>query len=57
MQGLFAVHVQTCSEFSWWLQHVGAWLFIAALVVLQSGLLLEHIWDRGTGQLFFALSP
>ena len=51
-EDLFAVHVQTWSEFSWWLQNVGAWLFVVALVVLQSGLLLELIWDRETGQLF-----
>ena len=42
---------------SWWLQNVGAWFFIAALVVLQYGLLLEQTRDRGTGQLLFALSP
>ena len=40
-EGLFAAHVPT-----WWLQNVGAFLFGAAVVALQSELRVEYIWDR-----------
>ena len=48
-EGLFAAHVPT-----WWLQNVGAFLFGAAVVALQSELRVEYIWDRA---IRFDLSP
>ena len=53
-EGTFAAHVLTWSKFSWWLSNVGAFLFGAAAVAIQSGLRVEDIWDSA---IRFDLSP